>query len=152
MLAEDKLFATLDPITRKLHLPGGADVLLTDTVGFIQRLPTHLIAAFRATLEEVTEADLLLHVLDASHPNAMEHLNAVLEVLAELGAGDKPMLTVLNKVDALKDAGQVQAIEAIVHAPVAISALSGDGLPELLTVIEDELVRLRQTTSAGREG
>jgi GTP-binding protein HflX len=151
VLAEDKLFATLDPITRKLHLPGGADVLLTDTVGFIQRLPTHLIAAFRATLEEVTEADLLLHVLDASHPNAMEHLNAVLEVLAELGAGEKPMLTVLNKVDALEDAGKLQAIEAIVHAPVAISALSGDGLPELLTVIEAELVHLRQTTSAGRE-
>jgi GTP-binding protein HflX len=106
VLAEDKLFATLDPVTRRLGLPGGETVLLTDTVGFIQKLPTDLVAAFRATLEELTEADLLLHVIDISHPNAFEHTQAVEQTLADLGVAERPTLLALNKVDLLRnDAG-----------------------------------------------
>ena len=89
MLAEDKLFATLDPTTRRVELPSDRVVLFSDTVGFIQKLPTQLVAAFRSTLEEVTEADLLVHVVDLSHPNMEEQVAAVEEVLEELGAGDK---------------------------------------------------------------
>ncbi len=103
VLAEDKLFATLDPITRRLRLTSGEVVLLTDTVGFIQKLPTDLVAAFRATLEELTEADLLLHVIDIAHPHAFEHTQAVEKTLAELGVAERPTLLVLNKVDLLRD-------------------------------------------------
>jgi len=98
-LVEDKLFATLDPTTRKYTLPDGQALLLTDTVGFIQKLPHHLIMAFRATLEEVVDADMLLHVVDASHPRAMEHCEAVFDVLREIDAADHPVVTVLNKSD-----------------------------------------------------
>ncbi len=99
VLVEDKLFATLDPTTRRVKLPSGSEALFTDTVGFIQKLPTQLVAAFRATLEEITEADLLLHVLDVTHPNMREQARAVEETLRELDAGDKPMVIALNKVD-----------------------------------------------------
>ncbi|CAI5987981.1 unnamed protein product [Closterium sp. NIES-65] len=99
VLAEDKLFATLDPTTRRTQLPNGKECLLTDTVGFIQKLPTQLVAAFRATLEEITEASVLLHVVDVSHPMAAQQVAAVLQVLAELEVSHIPMLTVLNKVD-----------------------------------------------------
>ncbi len=102
VLAEDRLFATLDPVTRRLRLPGGEVVLLTDTVGFIQKLPTDLVAAFRATLEELAEADLLLHVIDISHPNAWEQTQSVDATLAELGVGGRPTLLALNKVDLLR--------------------------------------------------
>jgi GTP-binding protein HflX len=103
VLAEDKLFATLDPVTRRLRLPTGETVLLTDTVGFIQKLPTDLVAAFRATLEELQEADLLLHVVDISHPNAAEHTQTVETTLADLGVGERPVLLALNKVDLLRN-------------------------------------------------
>lgn len=103
VLAEDKLFATLDPVTRRLGLPGGETVLLTDTVGFIQKLPTDLVAAFRATLEELTEADLLLHVIDISHTNAFEQTQAVEQTLADLGVAERPTLLALNKVDLLRN-------------------------------------------------
>ncbi|CAI5496842.1 unnamed protein product [Closterium sp. Naga37s-1] len=99
VLAEDKLFATLDPTTRRTQLPNGKECLLTDTVGFIQKLPTQLVAAFRATLEEITEASVLLHVVDVSHPMAAQQVAAVLQVLAELEVSHIPMITVLNKVD-----------------------------------------------------
>lgn len=99
----DQLFATLDPTTRRVRLPAGRMALFTDTVGFIQKLPTALVAAFRATLEEIGEADLLLHVLDVTHSNAIEQGRAVEETLAELGAADKPVVTALNKIDALKE-------------------------------------------------
>jgi GTP-binding protein HflX len=102
VLAEDRLFATLDPVTRRLRLPSGEVVLLTDTVGFIQKLPTQLVAAFRATLEELAEADLLLHVVDIAHQNAFEHAQAVDATLADLGVGDRPQLVALNKVDLLR--------------------------------------------------
>jgi hypothetical protein len=98
---EDLLFATLDPLTRRIVLPGRSRVLLTDTVGFIQKLPTQLVAAFRATLEELSEADLLLHVVDITHPNAAEQAEAVERTLSELEVAGKPRLTLLNKVDRL---------------------------------------------------
>jgi GTP-binding protein HflX len=99
--AENVLFATLDPTTRVIALPEGRQVLLTDTVGFIQRLPTQLVAAFRATLEEIQDADLLIHVLDLTHPNAEEQSETVDRVLGELGVGDKPRIVALNKIDRL---------------------------------------------------
>ncbi|WP_322818687.1 GTPase HflX [Tepidiforma sp.] len=101
VLAEDKLFATLDPVTRRIALPSGQIALLTDTVGFIQKLPTQLVAAFRATLEELEDADLLLHVVDISHPNAYQHAQTVEATLRDLGVHRKPQLVALNKVDLL---------------------------------------------------
>jgi GTPase len=101
VLAANVLFATLDPTTRQLQLPDGQEVLITDTVGFIQRLPTQLVAAFRATLEEIEEADVLVHVVDITHPNAEEQAQTVDRVLKDLGVGDKPRVTALNKIDRL---------------------------------------------------
>ena len=103
VLAEDKLFATLDPTTRKIVLPNGQEALLTDTVGFIQKLPHQLVSAFRATLEEVKVADLLLHVIDASHINYEEQMQAVISVLKELKIVDKPTVLVFNKVDKIDE-------------------------------------------------
>ena len=142
--AENQLFATLDPTTRRTVLPSGNFALLTDTVGFIQKLPTELVAAFRATLEEVTEADVLLHVVDASHPNVEEQVAAVEEVLEELDAGGKPMLTALNKIDRLDrdDAGaQARLRDALQAFPnaVAVSALTGEGMVDLLARVDDIL-------------
>src|SRR5207245_2586750 len=99
-LAEDKLFATLDPMTRRVKLSGGQEILLTDTVGFVQRLPTTLVAAFRATLEEVAEADLLIHVVDASSPLMQRQVEAVEQILEEIGAVGRSVVLALNKVDA----------------------------------------------------
>ncbi|HMM21670.1 MAG TPA: GTPase HflX [Selenomonadales bacterium] len=134
VLAEDKLFATLDPTTRKVVLPGGQEVLVTDTVGFIQKLPHPLVAAFRATLEEVVEADLLLHVLDVSHPLYQAQSDAVFRVLGELGAADKPVITVFNKVDRLDNPN---ILERLLRQPdsVAVSALKQTGINELLELI-----------------
>ncbi len=131
VLAEDKLFATLDPTTRKVTLPGGQEALLTDTVGFIQKLPHQLVAAFRATLEEVVQADLLLHVIDASHPRCQEQSDAVFRVLDELGAADKPVIPVYNKIDRLDNP---HFKERLLRLPdsVAISALGGAGITDLL--------------------
>ncbi|MGB9803089.1 MAG: GTPase HflX [Desulfofundulus sp.] len=126
---EDKLFATLDPTTRRLVLPNKEVVLLTDTVGFIRRLPHHLVAAFRATLEEVTEADLLLHVVDVSSPDYPARIEAVDQVLASLGAREKPTILVLNKIDRLT-AEEPWLVPADRPA-VAVSALTGRGLDKL---------------------
>jgi GTP-binding protein HflX len=98
---EDKLFATLDPTTRRVALPSGREALFSDTVGFIQKLPTELVAAFRATLEEINEADLILHVIDVTHPNAYQQSEAVMATLADLGVTDRPMILALNKIDRL---------------------------------------------------
>ena len=125
VLAENKLFATLDPVTRRLRLTTGEVVLLTDTVGFIQKLPTGLVAAFRATLEELAEADLLLHVIDISHPNAFEQTQAVDTILADLGVIERPRLLALNKVDLLKD-GDGHRVANYDEARVAIH---GAGAP-----------------------
>lgn len=142
--AEDRLFATLDPTTRQMALPGGRQVLLTDTVGFIQKLPTQLVAAFRATLEEIREAALLLHVLDITHENAEQQTQTVLETLKELGVDDRPMLTVLNKVDKLEgvDEAEVGRLAEALGLPddyVAVSAVRGWGLDELLRRIDGML-------------
>ncbi len=137
-LVEDKLFATLDPTTRRVVLPGNETVLLTDTVGFITNLPHHLIAAFRATLEEVVEADLLLHVVDASHPGADRHIEAVNCVLESLGAAAKPFIMVYNKIDLLLDQGLPPQTEKGYQA-VAVSALSGRGMEDLLGSISGVL-------------
>jgi GTP-binding protein HflX len=135
----NQLFATLDPTTRRVELPGGTVVLVTDTVGFIQKLPTQLVAAFRATLEEVTEADLLLHVVDVSHPHAMEQSKAVYETLEEIGASELPIVTVLNKMDRFAHPGE--AAERLADFPdtVAISARTGFGMEELRAHIEEVL-------------
>ncbi|MGQ9523598.1 MAG: GTPase HflX, partial [Armatimonadota bacterium] len=136
------LFATLDPTTRRVLLPSGWGVLMTDTVGFIQRLPHHLVAAFRATLEEVTEADLLIHVVDASHPQREAQQAAVKAVLAELGASRKPVLTALNKCDKVSDAYELRREVASTANTVCISALRREGLHDLLATLERMVGRL----------
>ena len=136
VLAEDKLFATLDPTTRRVQLPSGGLALFTDTVGFIQKLPPQLVAAFRATLEEVVEADLLLHVVDATHPQAIRQAEAVFETLEDIGAAGKLTLGVLNKIDRLPDPDAVPSLGPDFSDGVAISALTGSGLDALLIRIE----------------
>ncbi|MGZ3610885.1 MAG: GTPase HflX [Ktedonobacteraceae bacterium] len=137
VLAENKLFATLDPTTRHIILPGNQEALLTDTVGFIQKLPTRLIAAFRATLEEVIDADLLLEVVDISHENAIEQNETVNEVLHELEADKKPRVTALNKVDLLDD--RSDADTSLYPHAVAVSALKKVGFESLLIQIAEVL-------------
>ena len=127
--AENKLFATLDPVTRHEVLPGNQEVLFTDTVGFIQKLPTRLIAAFRATLEEVVDADLLLEVVDVSHENAIEQTETVNDVLRDLDANEKPRVTALNKVDLLDDPSDVDL--SLYPNAVPVSALKQVGLDAL---------------------
>ena len=147
VLAENKLFATLDPTTRHVVLPSHGEVLMTDTVGFIQKLPTSLVAAFRATLEEVIEADILLEVVDITHENAIEQSETVNDVLAELGAIDKPRVTALNKIDLLADPQQIDT--ALFPNAAPVSALTGEGLRELLQTVGEVIaegmvpVRLR---------
>ena len=139
--AANQLFATLDPTTRRLVLPGGREILLTDTVGFIQKLPTDLVAAFRATLEEVSEADLLLHVVDITHVNALEQAATVAEVLAEIGATDKPIVTALNKIDRLpaEELARTHELRARFAGSIPVSALTGQGLENLIVEIEELL-------------
>jgi len=135
----DQLFATLDPTTRRIELPGGYQALLTDTVGFIQKLPTTLVAAFQATLEEIAEADLLLHVVDISHLNALNQFEAVLETLEEIDARHIPMVTALNKGDRLKDEAAAREIVSRISKAVVTSAVRGEGISELLQLIQQEL-------------
>lgn len=139
VLSADMLFATLDPTTRKVDMQGGREVLFTDTVGFIQKLPTQIVAAFRATLEEIIEADVLLHVVDASHPNAMAQIEAVEDTLAELEVDKLPMVIALNKVDALPN-GQSYLADHLRAPAVQVSALTGQGLDELMVAVEAVMV------------
>jgi GTP-binding protein HflX len=163
VLAENKLFATLDPTTRRVSLPGGQILLLSDTVGLIQKLPTQLVAAFRATLEELTDADVLVHVVDITHKNAPEQVQTVTRLLGELGVGDTPTILALNKVDLLlgEDGAAAPATEPRIESfaglqelvdgfpepaagvadAVAISAVRGWGLDTLLGKIEEVLSR-----------
>ncbi len=147
VLVADQLFATLDPTTRRVQLPRGREVLFTDTVGFIQKLPTHLVASFRATLEEISEADLILHIVDITHENVLEQVSVVGDILRQIGATEAPMVTALNKIDRLDDPQRVQV--ALVEFPnsVAISARTGQGIEVLLALIEElldqELVPIR---------
>lgn len=144
VLADDQLFATLDPTTRQLRLPNHQPCLLTDTVGFIRKLPHHLVEAFKATLEEVNEADLLLHVIDASQPRVDEQIAAVETVLRELGAQDKPVLAVFNKTDLERGRNQAIRLADRFRHSVAISAATGDGTAALCQTIAD-LLRERVT-------
>jgi GTP-binding protein HflX len=132
----DMLFATLDPTTRVVDMPGGREVLFTDTVGFIQKLPPEIVAAFRATLEEISNADILLHVVDATHPNVNEQIEAVEDTLAELGVDHLPTVIALNKTDLVKD-GEVD-LESISldHPAVLVSAKTGEGIDSLLAALE----------------
>jgi len=135
----NKLFATLDPTTRRVNLVDGQQILVTDTVGFIQKLPTTLVAAFRATLEEIAEADLLLHVVDVTHPHALLQAQAVHETLADIDADEISVIPVLNKIDRLSDPGQAQQSLESFPGAVAISALRGDGINDLLETIQNRL-------------
>jgi GTP-binding protein HflX len=169
VLADAKMFATLDPIVRQVRLPSQRRVLLSDTVGFIRNLPTTLVEAFRATLEEVTAAALLLHVLDIASPSAMEQAAHVMNVLAEIGAQATPQILVLNKSDRLSEAERLQDLSALIHrllgetarqnaTPAAlVSAQTGAGIDTLLKVIDKQLVqdpvarqRFRLPLSEGR--
>ncbi|MBI4322886.1 MAG: GTPase HflX [Candidatus Omnitrophica bacterium] len=138
-LVENRPFTTLDPLARRLRLPTGAWTILTDTVGFLHRLPHHLIEAFQATLEETRDAQVLLHVLDASDPLAVAHAEAVRDVLNLLQLQDKPIITVLNKMDQVTDTSLLQSLEQLFSPTVAISALRGQGLDRLLELIQPHL-------------
>jgi GTP-binding protein HflX len=160
VLVGDKLFATLDPVTRRVALPQGGAFLLTDTVGFIQNLPTQLVAAFRATLEELSEASLLLHVVDVTHPDAAEQSQTVEDTLADLGLADKPCITVLNKADLIcgPDGVPIEGLEDLGEARVSlrywrpdallVSAVKGWGLTDLLGRIEAALGLGEESESA----
>ena len=135
VIVKDKLFATLDPTVRKFRMADGREILFVDTVGFLNNLPHHLIEAFKATLEEVTEADLLLHVVDASHPKAIEQSDAVYKVLEEIGAKDKPIITVLNKIDKVTEMAVIERLRGYFGSAVAISAIKKEGFGELIGII-----------------
>jgi len=131
VFVEDRLFATLDTRTRKWSPARGVEVLLSDTVGFVRNLPHQLVASFKATLEEAVNADLLVHVIDLSNPDVMDQIGSVGEVLSEIGCSEKPVLEVLNKVDAIKEVGLLEMLQTLHPGAVAISARTGLGLDEL---------------------
>jgi GTP-binding protein HflX len=135
--AEDQLFATLDPTTRQVQLPNHEPMLMTDTVGFIQKLPHHLVDSFKATLEEVVEADLLVHVIDASHPQVDTQIEAVHLVLEEIGALDQPMLYVFNKIDDERGRNAARRLERQFPKSASVSALTGEGIDRLHDELAD---------------
>lgn len=137
VLEEDQLFATLDPTTRNLKLPSGQEILLTDTVGFIRKLPHHLIDAFRSTLEEAKYADIILHVVDASNPQMDEQMFVVYETLQRLGVMNKPVITAFNKMDRVGESILVRDFQA--DKIVQISAKTGENLETLFEAIEEKL-------------
>ena len=150
VFVEDRLFATLDPLTREVDLGEHAHVLLTDTVGFIRKLPHHLVASFRATLEETREADLLLHVIDASQPTWEEQRMVVDQVLAELGVGEQPVLLVFNKIDLLDDDALLalqERVRRLVPESIFVSAVAEDGLEPLQRAL---VARVRRDAAGGR--
>ncbi len=139
VIVRDKLFATLDPTIRKFVMPNKQKVLFIDTVGFIKELPHNLVEAFKATLEEVSEADLVLHIIDSSHPKAIEQAEAVYEVLKQIEAIDKPTITVLNKIDKVADDAIIDALKKHFAGAVAISALKREGFDQLIAKILEHL-------------
>lgn len=147
VMAEDMLFATLDTTTRAIEMPDGQPLLLTDTVGFVRNLPHRLVEAFKATLEEAVLADFIIHVLDASSPEVLKFYNTTMEVLEELGAGDKPMIVVLNKIDALNDPVALAGLEVSFpdHTTLAVSAKTGQGMEELLSTCANMMADRVQT-------
>jgi len=146
--AHARLFATLDPTTRRVDLADGTSIVLSDTVGFIRNLPHHLVAAFRATLEEVVDADFLIHVVDASHHFVDEQRGAVADVLAELGVQDKPVITVFNKSDRIRDQYELRRLVAETESSCYMSALTGEGRQYLETLIHKAVSGLMQHVSA----
>ena len=140
--AEDRLFSTLDPITRQVRLPSGRELLVTDTVGFIQKLPPAIVAAFRATLEEAQESTMIVHVVDVTHPNAGTQADVVERVLADLQLAEQPRILALNKTDLLADdigpllRSALADAEARAHRAVSISAKTGEGLDGLLAEMD----------------
>ena len=157
--AEDLLFSTLDPVTRKIQTPEGRGVLLTDTVGFIQKLPPTVVAAFRATLEEVEESTIVIHVLDITHPNAAEQSEVVEKILSEMGLMDRPRILVLNKIDLLEtlespeeSSNGTSAIQDMVEGQTRVvftSAETGEGMDTLRTAIDDLLSELEDADQVG---
>lgn len=145
VFVEDKLFATLDPTTRKFTLPNNQEILLTDTVGFIRKLPHTLVAAFKSTLEAALGDDVLIHLIDASHPLAEEHAKTSQELLKELGAQERPMIVVLNKIDLCKDLSKLERLQVLFPKTVSISALNKEGFDHLLNAMMQELAARRQT-------
>jgi GTP-binding protein HflX len=148
LLADAMPFATLDPTTRKVDLPDGYALFLTDTVGFIRHLPTNLVAAFQSTLEEVTYSDFVIHVVDVAHPSWEAQRDAVLETLDILGASEKPVLTVFNKIDMLQDATQARRLVADWPNSVSISATTGRGVPDLMQAIRRQVQSLLGSVKA----
>lgn len=155
-LVEDRLFATLDTSTRKWHLTAGIHVLLSDTVGFVRNLPHQLVASFKATLEEAVNADLLLHVVDVSSPEALEQIQSVHTVLQEIGCANKPVLTMLNKADITQSRRMLEMLATIYHDALCISAKFGLGLDKLTQTVlsryrgEEVFVRIRTAQTDGR--
>ena len=145
LLADAMPFATLDPTTRKIELPDGYALFLTDTVGFIRKLPTHLVAAFQSTLEEVTFSDFVLHVIDLSNPAWELQYDAVMDTLVKLGASDKPMITLFNKIDLFPDKVELRRIVAEWPNSVAISAFTGEGMVDLQLAIKRKVQSLLGT-------
>lgn len=144
MLAENKLFATLDPTTRRLRFPAEREIILADTVGFIRNLPKELMDAFRATLEELESADLLVHVADASHPDLLQQITSVETILEELELQHMPRILLLNKWDLLDVPARAELADAFPHA-IPVSARTGDGLKRLLEVLENMLLSTQQS-------
>lgn len=139
VIVRDKLFATLDPTVRKYVMPNKQKVLFIDTVGFIKELPHHLVEAFKATLEEVSEADLVLHIVDSSHPKAIEQSEAVYTVLKQIGAAEKPMVTVLNKSDKAESVAAIGSLRSRLGKTVTVSAINKEGFEELISEISEHL-------------
>jgi GTP-binding protein HflX len=156
VVVEDRLFATLDTRTRKWILAGGAEVLLSDTVGFIKNLPHQLVASFKATLEEAVNADLLLHIVDVSNPDALKQIESVNNVLTEIGCGERPILVVLNKVDIVMRIGELEMLQTLFPDAVCISAKTGLGLEKLTEVVlekyrgDELLLRVCSSQSNGK--
>jgi GTP-binding protein HflX len=156
VLVEDRLFATLDTRTRKWMLGGGAEVLLSDTVGFVKSLPHQLVASFKATLEEAINADLLLHIVDVSNPDTLQQIESVNQVLAEIGCGEAPTLEVFNKVDIVKKVGGLEMLQTLFPDAVCISAKTGFGLEQLNEAVlakykgAELLLRVASSQSNGR--
>jgi len=144
VLVEDKLFATLDTTSRKYTLPNHQNIVLVDTVGFIKKLPHTLVAAFKSTLEESTHTDILLHVIDVSHPNVLQHAEVTKAVLEELGAGKKPMLTILNKIDVCKNQEVLDQLRLMYPKTVRVSALNKMGFDDLFHLMMEEISNLRK--------
>ena len=145
VMAKDMLFATLDTTTRAIELPDGQPLLLTDTVGFVRNLPHRLVEAFKATLEESVLADFIIHVLDASSPEVEKFYKTTMEVLEELGAGDKPIITVLNKIDVLNDPVKLAGLEVSFPNTISVSAMTGEGMDLILAKCSEMLADRVQT-------